>query len=60
LRHTAHATVYSWNAGSGDWFTAANWTPGGGPAGPSDDAVISKNGGHVHAPMRAASVTTLP
>ena len=39
----AHATSYSWNVASGDWFTPGNWNPTGVP-GAGDDAVISNFG----------------
>src|SRR5262245_35073465 len=54
----AHATTFTWNVGSGDWFTAANWTPGGGPPGPTDDAVIN-NGGTVTLNSPGATITNL-
>src|SRR6266446_10849429 len=39
----AYATSFSWNVGSGDWFTATNWSPNGVP-GAADDVVISNGG----------------
>src|SRR5437016_1346325 len=39
----AHATSFSWNVSTGDWFTATNWNPNGVP-GSADDAVISNGG----------------
>src|SRR5262245_9173677 len=39
----AHATSFSWNVGSGEWFTATNWTPNGVP-GSGDDATIANGG----------------
>jgi cysteine-rich repeat protein len=39
----AHATTYSWNVASGDWFTPGNWSPTGTP-GLGDNVTISNGG----------------
>ena len=54
----ADATSYSWNVASGDWFTGSNWTPSGGPPGPTDDATIA-NGGTCTLNTPGAAVTNL-
>ncbi|MBI5773962.1 MAG: hypothetical protein HZA89_09510, partial [Verrucomicrobia bacterium] len=39
----ASGTAYLWNGNSGDWFTAANWSPPGVP-GSNDTAVLTLGG----------------
>jgi hypothetical protein len=38
------AASYSWNVGTGDWATAGNWTPAGGPPTSSDSAFLTDGG----------------
>jgi hypothetical protein len=41
LRGIETMTAYSWKYISGDWKTAGNWTPAGGPPKASDDVTIN-------------------
>src|SRR5262245_12637880 len=51
----AHAASCSWNVGSGDWFTATNWSPNGVP-GSADNVVIGSGTCTLNA---AATITNL-
>jgi hypothetical protein len=44
LRGIETMTAYSWKYISGDWKTAGNWTPAGGPPKASDDVTINIGG----------------
>src|SRR5438094_1663034 len=43
---TAQATSYTWNVGSGNWNTAANWNPSGVPGSAAGDTATLPTGSY--------------
>jgi hypothetical protein len=59
LASPAWATDYTWDPGPDNdlWSTADNWTPSGGPPGPSDNAIINSGTPVVDLPFAVNELT---
>ena len=47
-------TAYTWILGSGNWKTAADWSPAGGPPTSADSATISATGSNYTVTVNSA------
>src|SRR5262249_40636339 len=54
----SHAATYVWNNNGTDWANTANWSPGGGPPGPTDVGLFNPNGSPVGTAVINPQVTS--